>query len=515
VASRVGGKLNPRALVFAEHLVDFAEDARDEPPKAEPGAFTAAELYLALKALGRDPLEVARRARERWERWRTERLEGVLGGAPVTAGGAPAESAPAAAGREERRWAVGRARLGRERLGELADWLSAETVPAPQGTAPATPAGSRVVVLKVKSLGKRLSEKGRVKVIFMDDTEYSLDVSRIQGIYYLDYVYYIVYETDNPEFYVKHTAPEVPQLAVSLGFEIERYVEQRCKGCGKPIEWDADEPYCPRCGWDDFPGYYEVEVKELKVKTSLRDELEEFAEKLLGTGAELVETLYRTPAGGYWPKVELSDMRVKLYSTEVEAVAIAENPVFKESHWDEIETYEHKYEGKYLILMLRSGLEQWGFALLRLSGEPKLDLLEKLVKEEEERKKQAEEEARKREEERKKREEEEEKKWSDPKAVVETVVASLPDWADGAYVKQKAVWGEDADVITYVMPVKRSQRGSGYYTSDSWRHIYADVPDKFLEPLVGKVITKNGETVRVREKRNGGKYVNLEVVVDG
>ena len=366
---------------------------------------------------------------------------------------------------------------------------------------------SEKVILRVKSLGRRLSEKERVKVIFMDDTEYSLDVSRIRGIYYLGYVYYIVYETDNPEFYAKHTAPEVPQLAVSLGFEIERYVEQRCKGCGKPIEWDADEPYCPRCGWDDFPGYYEVEVKELKVKTSLRDELEEFAENLLGTGAELVETLYRTPAGGYWPKVELSDMRVKLYSTEVEAVAIAENPVFKESHWDEMETYVHKYEGKYLILMLHSGLEQWDFALLRLTGEPKLDLLEKLVKEEEE--------TRKREEERKKEEEEEEKKWSDPKAVIEAILSSLPEWADGAYVTQKAVWGEDADVITYVLPAKKSQRGNGYYTSESWRHVSVDVPEKFLSSFAGRVIARNGQAVEVREKRNGGKYVDLEVVANG
>jgi len=56
----------PQALEYARALVEYAEGRRAEPPKA-PAGLRAEELYLAIRMLGRDPLEVARRARERWE----------------------------------------------------------------------------------------------------------------------------------------------------------------------------------------------------------------------------------------------------------------------------------------------------------------------------------------------------------------------------------------------------------------------------------------------------------------
>ena len=464
----IGRAPNPKVLEHAKTLIEYADGRRPEPPKAE--GVSAAELYLALRVLGRDPVEVAKKARERWERQRGESPKAAPPAAPAAAG----------AGR------------------------------------PKAPAGAGRVILKAKSIGGRLSDKGRVKAVFADGTEYSLDASRIRGIHYLDGVYYVEYETENPEFYAKHAAPEIPQLAVPLGFSVKEEVEERCKGCGKPILWDADEPYCPRCGWDDFPGYEEVRVKKLEVKASLRDELEEFAERLLGTRCELVELLYRTPAGGYWPKgVDLRDVKVKLPSAEVEAAAVAENPVFEESHWDEAETYERKFEGKYLILMLKTGLERWDFALLRIHGEPKLDLLERLAKEEEERGMKEKEEARRREEERRRREEEEKRKWSDPSAVAKEIASKLPDWADAAYVEQKAVWGEDADVVTYVLPAKKSRRGEGYYTSESWRAVGVDVPERFLEPLAGKVILRDGTVVSAKRREGWGKYVELEVEPSG
>ncbi|MCC6050765.1 MAG: hypothetical protein LM580_08665, partial [Thermofilum sp.] len=152
------------------------------------------------------------------------------------------------------------------------------------------------------------------------------------------------------------------------------------------------------------------------------------------------------------------------------------------------------------------------YVLFRLKGEPKLELLNEFVKREEERRKKEEEERKRREEETRRKREEEEKKWSDPKVVIETIIAKLPSWADGAYVKQRAVWGEDADVVTYVLPAKKSRRGSGFYTSESWRTISIGIPEKFLDPFVGKVITKSGGVVKVKEKKNGGKYVELEVV---
>ena len=58
-------ELPPRTLELAEALVDFADGRRAEPP--DLGGVKAEELYLALRMLGRDPIEVAGRARERWE----------------------------------------------------------------------------------------------------------------------------------------------------------------------------------------------------------------------------------------------------------------------------------------------------------------------------------------------------------------------------------------------------------------------------------------------------------------
>jgi hypothetical protein len=103
VASRAPAKrLNPKVLEYARALVEYAEGGRAEPPKAE-GTVPAAELYLALKALGRDPVEVARRARERWERQKAAQR------AVAPAGGAPAPTEPAAAGgRLELRVGAGR-----------------------------------------------------------------------------------------------------------------------------------------------------------------------------------------------------------------------------------------------------------------------------------------------------------------------------------------------------------------------------------------------------------------------
>jgi hypothetical protein len=101
VASKApAGRLNPKILEYARALVEFAEGRRAEPPTAE--GISAAELYLALRALGRDPVEVARRARGRWEALRAaQRLA-----APTPAPASPA--APAAAGRLELRVGAGR-----------------------------------------------------------------------------------------------------------------------------------------------------------------------------------------------------------------------------------------------------------------------------------------------------------------------------------------------------------------------------------------------------------------------
>jgi hypothetical protein len=66
MAASVKARVPPQALEYAEALVEYADGKRPAPPKA-PADLRAEELYLALRALGRDPVEVARRARERWE----------------------------------------------------------------------------------------------------------------------------------------------------------------------------------------------------------------------------------------------------------------------------------------------------------------------------------------------------------------------------------------------------------------------------------------------------------------
>jgi hypothetical protein len=107
--------------------------------------------------------------------------------------------------------------------------------------------------------------------------------------------------------------------------------------------------------------------------------------------------------------------------------------------------------------------------------------------------------------------EEEEKKWGDPAKVAEAVRATLPDWADGAVVVAKSICGEDCDVYYYAYPVKRSQRGSGYYYSPEWRVLKVGVPDRFLERLVDHVVTRDGKIVKVQKTESSGRYVALTV----
>jgi hypothetical protein len=370
------------------------------------------------------------------------------------------------------------------------------------------------VILAVKSFGKRLSEKGRLQVEFINGESYSLDASRIKHIYFANNIFYFVYETDNPQFYAKYSVSSIPTLATSLIFEIKEYTEERCAYCNSIIEWDADEPYCPRCG-PDFLGFKEIKVKELVLKADFEDELKEFAKKLINVEVERVATLYSCAAGGYTPLFKLSPISVMLYTCNIEEIAIVENPIFEESHYDEIRTQKHEYTGKYLIIKVRDrDLHAVGFyyVLFHINDEPKLDILEQLIKEEEEKRKKEEEERKRKAEERKRKEEEERKKWSDPNEVIKEIVSKLPEWADGAYVKQKAVWGgEDADIIIYVLPVKRSQRNNGFYTSESWNRVNVNIRSQYLEPLAGEVILRDGTRVKVRENppKNGGKYIDL------
>jgi hypothetical protein len=362
------------------------------------------------------------------------------------------------------------------------------------------------IVLKAKGIGGRLSEKGRVKAVFADGTEYSIDVVRIKGIYYYfrDRMLYIVYETENPGFYAKYAVPSVPQLATPLRFTIEEREYEKCKKCGHPMEFDDDEGYyCPMCGSKE---YEDVHERVLKLRGDLKEEVREFAERLLGVPCKLEAMLYRGMAGGYTPEFDMHDVNdVPLFSCIVRGAALVENPTFVESHYDEDVTVRHRLDGKFLVLRCFVGGDSL-YAVLRVEGEPRLDLLNELIKEGEERRRREQEERRKFLEEWSKKREEEKKRWGDPKAVISEILSKLPSWADGVYIKE--VVSRDGDTTILIMPVKKSQYG-GYYTSESWREIRVNIPEEYLKPLVNNIIIREEKkTVKVKEKK-GGKYISL------
>jgi hypothetical protein len=359
----------------------------------------------------------------------------------------------------------------------------------------------RMSVLEVRGIGPRLNQN-LVPVLFSDGTESALDPSQIKGIYFFNGKYYI--ETDNIQFYAKYTA-QLPALATQLNFGVKEVEEVRCNTCNSLIEWDADEPYCPKCGFD-FGSSYSVLVKLFVTKIDRKFELESFASKLFQTPCVLEEEFYRTGAGGYSPNFKLKNIgEIRLFNFSVDAAGVVVDPEFTETHYDEINTVDHKIEGKYAILQAYYD-NATHYVLFSMSGEPKLDILEQLA-EEFARKK--EEERKKREEERKKREEEQRRMWSDKEAVVKEILARLPDWADGAYIRQEVIRGEDADVIIVVLPAKRSKYNNGFYVGESWKPLSIRVPSRFLRQFIGKVITRE-EIISVKETRKNGKYINLD-----
>jgi endogenous inhibitor of DNA gyrase (YacG/DUF329 family) len=371
-----------------------------------------------------------------------------------------------------------------------------------------------VVTIKTKGVGKLVSKNGRVRVRFGDGREYSLDVARIREVNFFNGEFYIVYETDSADFYRQHAVPEIPRLAIKLRFVVKEEKIFVCSVCGAEIEWDADEPFCPNfCDerYDDWD--YRETVKRYLVVEPDGDEVAQFIEKLLGIKiVEKTAELYWTVAGGFRPMFELTKIDAHLYGAHVTGVAVIESPAFRESHWDEHEVYVHKFEGRFIAVEYRAG-DSWYVALFKFSGEPDTSLLMRLHEEWRQKEERRKEEQEKVLEEIERRRKEEEQRWGDPARVIDAIRKAMPDWADGAVVIARRVGGfEDADVAYEVYPVKRSQRGGGYYYSPGWRALSTGVPERFLERLADTVILRNGTIVEVKNKRqNGsGKYVTLE-----
>jgi hypothetical protein len=337
-----------------------------------------------------------------------------------------------------------------------------------------------------------------------------LDVSRIRRILAYGGNYYIEYITDKVDYYKQHIeAP--PPLAVELKYSIKEYKVDVCDVCGSEIEWDADEPFCPRgCDekYDDW-SYHTETRQRFVVESSVADEVKQFIEKAFGVKAEFVDSLYRNIAGGYTPQFQFADVDLTLHNAYITGLSAVENPAFVYTDYDSIEAIERRYDGKFIAVRTRSsgGYET---LLFKYQGEPNLSLAQKLHEDHERAEEEQKERQKRLEEEEERRRKEEEDKWGDPAKVAEAIRAALPDWADGAVVVAKSVCGEDCDVYYYVYPIKRSQRGGGFYYSSEWRTLKVGVPDRFLEKLVDHVVLRDGRTVKVRQEKNGGKYVTLK-----
>jgi len=183
---------------------------------------------------------------------------------------------------------------------------------------------------------------------------YSLDVSKIEEIYFYDGKFYILYRTStsNAQFYREKfaTADKIPELAIPIQFSVETVKEYYCPYCGSRIEWDADEPFCPKCGSEGH-----VKSKEIKVFTIKMPEFEEYlkwlAEKLTGKRVSKIEYEFLPPPEkipeNLIIKYETKDWRPKYY--EIKGYKVFENPVFRGYVYDWDKEIVRKYTGTWIV----------------------------------------------------------------------------------------------------------------------------------------------------------------------
>jgi len=336
-----------------------------------------------------------------------------------------------------------------------------------------------------------------------------LDVSRIRRVFAWRRRLYVVYETDKADYYRPY-AEQPPPYAVELQHKVQKYRVDICDKCGSVVEWDADEPFCPRGCHDYYDDWsYSTETRERLVIEPPKDEIVQFVEKAFKVKAELAASEFYNLAGGCVPQFKLAEVDFSLYEVGVRGLAVVENPQFECSDYDSPDVEERRYDGRYIAVQIGMGTGL-GVLLYRYQGEPDLSVVYQLHEEHMDKKRKEEEERRRAEEEMRRRMEEEERRWGDPAKVVEAIRAALPTWADGAVVVAKSICGEDCDVYYYVYPVKWSQRG-GYYYSPEWRTLNIGIPDRFLERFADYVVLKNGETLKVKKTEGSGKYVTLTV----
>jgi len=237
------------------------------------------------------------------------------------------------------------------------------------------------------------------------------------------------------------------------------------------------------------------------------DEVQQLAEKLLGVKiTEKVAELEKWQLTAL--RATIQDIDVKLYNVRATGIAITQDPVVADYAVVErrVEIQKRTLQGRFIAVRIEAD-DITRFALYRFEGEPDMSLLQSMLQQMAEEKKRKQEEKKRKQEEYakllerlKKKQKEGEQKW-DESRVIDAVRRAIPHWADGAVV----AGGE-------VYPVKKSQRGNGYYYSPQWRVLSIGVPEKVLEKFVDTIILKDGKTVKIKNRKQGGhsKYVTLE-----
>jgi len=206
----------------------------------------------------------------------------------------------------------------------------------------------------VKGLQTRLSEGNRVKVILPDGSDYSIDATRIKAIRHFDGMYFLEYETKNADFYQQHKAyvEVTPPFAVPIPFKVEEFTEYRCDRCGREIEWDADEPYCPVHGEETTLSTKQVKtlvLEELKTE----EELKYMLEGMTNTRLRFEDKAWFGMSGGYRVSKESEKRRfevdTKLTKGTLTEVSYHENPVLTYSSYDEDREEKQEKKGRFFI----------------------------------------------------------------------------------------------------------------------------------------------------------------------
>jgi len=377
-------------------------------------------------------------------------------------------------------------------------------------------------VLVAKWIGGRV-DNGRVGVGFPDGVKGSLDASGIREVYFLNGLYYIVFDGADAERYAKYTTGSVPPLATKLELRRRSWDVYKCPSghvLDTDVVWEAMEAagrvYCPYCEREyDTSRLRSETASSIILEKDMKAEVDEFCSKVFQVPCQRVKELYGG-LYGYSPKFDVQDVDVGLFMSDVTGLAVVDDPRFVYYDFEDEERPPVELKGRYIVVRARDrGGGGTMYFVYKPEGEPRLDVMARLVEEKkrrvEEEKRRAEERARRLREETA-GEEELRRRLADDKALAEELVKALPDWADGAFiVVDKYETGEgDVDITVHVYPIKKSKFGQGYYYSPEWRTVSTRIPSDIVARLVGRLVTREGRVLQAKtNKKAGSKYVDL------